>query len=71
MTPAGENLPRSCLVKECKESLNALTHIERTPRVAKGAQLNFVETLGNEIQKHVSLPKSLIIFAGVIVLSFF
>ena len=71
MTPAGENLPRSYLVKECKESLNALTHIERTPGVAEGAQLNFVETLSNEIQKHVSLLKSLIIFAGVTVLSFF
>ena len=71
MTPAGENLPRSYLVKECKESLNALTHIERTPGVAEGAQLNFVETLSNEIQKHVSLLKSLIIFAGVTVLTFF
>ena len=44
MTPAGENLPLSYLVKECKEPLNALTHIERTPGVAEGAQLNFMDT---------------------------
>jgi hypothetical protein len=57
MTPAGENLPRAYLVKECKESLNALTHIERTPGVSEGAQLNFIDALCNEIQKHVSLSK--------------
>ena len=57
MTPAGENLPRSYLVKECKESLNALTHIERTPGVSEGAQLIFIDALSNEIQKHVSFSK--------------
>ena len=51
MTPAGENLPRSYLVKECKESLNALTHIERTPGVSEGAQLIFIDALSNEQTK--------------------
>ena len=54
MTQAGENLPRSYLIKQCKETLNALTCIERTPGVCEGAQLNFHDALCNEIQKHVS-----------------
>jgi hypothetical protein len=54
MTATGAALPRSYLIKQCKESLNALTHIERTPGDAEGAQLNFYETLCMEIQKHVS-----------------
>jgi hypothetical protein len=61
MTPAGENLPRSYLVKE---SLNVLTHIERTPGVSEGAQLIFIDAqlifidaLSNEIQKHASFSK--------------
>lgn len=57
MMPAGEKLPRSYLIKQCKESLNALTHVERTPGTAEGAQLNFYDTLCREIQKHVSLSK--------------
>ena len=31
MIPAGESLPRSYLIKQCKDSLNKLSHIERTP----------------------------------------
>ena len=52
MSPAGENLPRSYLVKECKESLNVLT-----PGVSESAQLIFIDALSNEIQKHVSFSK--------------
>ena len=54
MIPAGESLPRSYLIKQCKESLNELSHIERTPWKEKGAQVNFLDTLRNAIQKHVS-----------------
>ena len=57
MTQAGENLPRSYLIKQCKESLNALTHVERTPGMSEGAQLNFHDAVCNEIQKHVSLSR--------------
>lgn len=39
MTSAGEALPRSYLVKQCKDSLNDLCHIERTPGTNKGASL--------------------------------
>ena len=45
MVPAGAGLPGSYLIKQCNESLNALTHMERTPGRAEGAQLNFYETL--------------------------
>ena len=54
MAAAGAGLPRSYLIKQCKESPNAVTHIERTPGKAEGAQLNFHETLCVEIGKHVS-----------------
>ena len=47
MAPAGAGLPRSYLIKQCKESLNAVGK-------AEGAQLNFYETLCVEIEKHVS-----------------
>ena len=57
MTQPGDNLPRSCLIKQCKESLNALTHVERTSGMSEGAQLNFHDAVCNEIQKHVSLSR--------------
>lgn len=57
MTQAGENLPRSYLIKQCKESLNALTHVERTPGTSEGAQLNFHDVVCRQIQNHVSSSK--------------
>ena len=54
MTSSGETLPRSYLVKQCKDSLNELCHIERTPGVNEGAQLDFNSALRNAIKKHVS-----------------
>lgn len=54
MVPVGEKLPRSYLVKQCKDSLNQLCHIERTPGKNEGAQVNFCDALKNAIQKHVS-----------------
>jgi hypothetical protein len=38
MIPAGQTLPLSYLVKQCKDSLNQLCHIERTPGKNEGAQ---------------------------------
>jgi hypothetical protein len=37
--------------KQCKEKLNTLTCIERTPGICERAQLNFHDALCNEIQK--------------------
>ena len=54
MTSSGEALPRSYLVKQCKDSLNELYLIERTPGVNEGAQLNFKSALQNAIKTHVS-----------------
>ena len=45
MVPAEEKLPRSYLIKQCKESLNALTHVEQTPGTAEGAERNFYNTV--------------------------
>lgn len=39
MQPGGEQLPRSYLIKQCKNDLNQLCHISRTPGKAEGAQL--------------------------------
>ena len=52
--PGGE-LPRSYLVKQCKENLNKLFYIERTPGQANGASLNFHDELNTVIEKMVSL----------------
>ncbi len=53
--PGGEELPRSYLVKQCKEHLNKLCYIESTPGEANGAALNFHDELSTVIEKMVSL----------------
>ena len=40
LTSGGQDLPRSYLIKQCKENLNLLCHISRTPGEADGVQLN-------------------------------
>lgn len=50
MATGGENLPRSYLIKQCKENLNQLCHITRTPGSADGAQLIFEEELTSRIK---------------------
>ena len=51
MTQSGEGLPRTYLIRQCKESLNELCHIERTPGKAEGTQLNFIDELRTTIKK--------------------
>ena len=53
MTSSGEALPRSYLVKQCKDPLNELYLIERTPGVNEGAQLNFKSALQNALQNAI------------------
>lgn len=52
--PGGEELPRSYLVKQCKEDLNKLCSIERTPGEASGAAFNFRDELSAVIEMMVS-----------------
>ena len=52
--PGGEELPRSYLVKQCKEDLNKLCSIERTPGEASGAAFNLHDELSTVIEKMVS-----------------
>jgi hypothetical protein len=54
MTEGGEKLPRSYLVKQCKNDLNSLCHITRTPGVAEGAQMNLESELRNTIKQQAS-----------------
>lgn len=54
--PGGEELPRSYLVKQCKEDLNKLCSIERTPGEANGAAFNFHDELSTVIGNMVSFP---------------
>jgi hypothetical protein len=54
MTEGGEKLPRSYLVKQCKNYLNSLCHITRTPGVAEGAQMNLESELRNTIKQQAS-----------------
>ena len=48
------SLPRSYLIKQCKEDLNQICHITRTPGVAEGAELDFDTELETVIQQQVS-----------------
>ena len=53
MTDGGEKLPRSYLVKQCKNDLNNLCHITRTPG-EEGAQLDLESELQNTIKEQAS-----------------
>ena len=70
MTPGGEGLPRSYLIRQCKETLNEICHIERTPGKIEGAQVVFKDELRNIIRKHVS-HRALIVYTVLFTYSFF
>ena len=53
MIDGNEELPRSYLIKQCKDELNKLCHITRTPGPAQGAQLDFLAELESVIQNQV------------------
>ncbi len=53
MVDGNEELPRSYLIKQCKDELNKLCHITRTPGSAQGAQLDFLAELESVIQNQV------------------
>lgn len=54
MTSVREGLPRTNVMRQCKDALNDLCHIERTPGKAEGPLVNFRDELCSTIQKHVS-----------------
>ena len=54
MTDGGGKLPLSYLVKQCKNDLNSLCHIARTPGKEEGAQLDLESELQNTIKEQVS-----------------
>lgn len=55
--PGADQLPKSYLIRQCKEELNKLFYIERTPGEASGAALNFIDELRHVIEKMVSTIK--------------
>ena len=54
MIDGNDGLPRSYLIKQCKDDLNKLCHITATPGSAQGAQLDFLQELKSVVQKQVS-----------------
>ena len=48
-------LPRSYLIKQCKDEVNKINHIVRNPGPAQGAQLDFITELKSVVQGMVSL----------------
>ena len=50
-----EGLPRSYLIKQCKDDINKLSHIVQIPGTAQGAQLDFQTELESVVQDMVSL----------------
>ena len=65
MIPAGEGLPRSYPVKQCKDLLHQLCHIGCTLGKTEGTQVDFNNALRNAIQKHVS---SMVTYLGQCIL---
>ncbi|CAB4007697.1 Hypothetical predicted protein [Paramuricea clavata] len=57
--PGGDELPRSYLIKQCKEGLNKLIYIERTPGEANGAALNFQDELRVVIEGMIQADETL------------
>ena len=53
MLPGNEELPCSNLIKQCKDDMNKLCDITRTPGPAEGAQLDFLKELESVIQNQV------------------
>lgn len=53
MCIGGEDLPRSYLIKRCKDDLNKLCHITKTPGAAAGAQLDVDAKLESVLKKQV------------------
>ena len=53
MVRGGEQLPRSYLVKQCKQALNKLCHVSRTPGEAERAQLDIQKELQQQIKEQV------------------
>lgn len=49
-----EGLPRSYLIKQCRQDLNKLYSISRTPGEWPGAQLSFMEELHYQLSKQVN-----------------
>ncbi|XP_044179482.1 uncharacterized protein LOC114959781 isoform X2 [Acropora millepora] len=57
MCSGGEDFPRSYLIKHCKDDLNTLCRITRTPGVVKGAQLDFATELKSFLKKQINQNK--------------
>ena len=53
MVSPDSDLPRSHLIKQCKEDLKSICHIAGTPGSAQGAQIDFMKELQSVIQKKV------------------
>ena len=49
-----DGLPRSYLIKQCKEELNKLCHITGVPGPAQGAQVDFITELKSVIENQVN-----------------
>ena len=48
-----DQFPRSYLIKQCRNDLNLIFHIARTPGKHPGAQMNFKDELRRQIHKKV------------------
>lgn len=52
-----EGLPRSYLIKQCRQDLNKVYSISRTPGEWPGTQLSFTDELNHQLSKQVSYVK--------------
>ncbi|CAB3995784.1 Hypothetical predicted protein [Paramuricea clavata] len=62
-----DGLPRSYLIKQCRNAQNSISHITRTPGKHPGAQMSFKGELREQIRKKIQLGdvgKQKVIIAG-------
>ena len=53
MFSPSNDLPKSYLIKQCKDDMKNICHVTRTPGSAQGAQVDFMEELQSVIQRKV------------------
>ena len=58
-----EGMPRSYLIKQCRNKLNSICSVKPTPGAAPGAQLSFRDSLVNKLRLMVSIGILMYIFS--------
>ena len=62
LSMVSDGMPRSCLIKQCRNRLNSICTVKPTPVPEPGAQLSFKESLVNKLKLMVSIATDVHIY---------